>query len=66
MKEESPYTYIIEMWSSMKIVRFECRNVDGRNAQIQFSYVTCLECINRFGIEEFLEHHKEMISNLIK
>lgn len=66
-KEEHPIVYTIEMWSSTRFVRLSCVNVETKqNSQIQFSYATCIDSMNRFGIEKFLEIHMEMISNLIK
>lgn len=67
IKEELPIVYTIEMYSSTQLVRLYCKNIEtDQYSQIQFTYATCIDNMNRFGIEKFLEIHMKMIYNLIK
>lgn len=67
MKDEYPYRFTIQMWSSTQRVELECLDFKtGITSSIFFSYATCLEFINRTGIEKFLEYHKQMLINSVK
>lgn len=66
-KTEEPYIFTIQMWSSEQVVKIICENMETeKHSQIVFTYTTCLDYINQFGIEKFLENHKKMLINIIK